>query len=504
MNIYNEIQNPINNDDTLKKIIEIYAKCEERHSDFYKSIVEATNKEHIGQWFPEDENVLFANLFNTWKENIVKITPTNFQKLYGHKGNFNDKDFRELQHYLNGISDISTMEEFEQIMHQEHGNELLDKAIKKYTFEVQQGSLFDKWHYIDSAKLAERTTSPTIHRLYINTDSILTRPLLGEMFAEFEKRQMEYSLKYSENGGRDDTIVIYANDENLQDYIEILREKYEKIQQIRNSMPGYDKVYNIYAPPLMTGVIDGWIGYGTEPDVDENGNNTSYNKVREKLMREAISKSTYEWLYEHKDTKLSFNDGEIVVSQLISQIIAASYLSKAKKILPTSKSQYSSNPEIVDNKNFRNNLLEGIRNDINQELLDINQEKNSDKKLIDIDFGNNTNISFGREDIKNILNRLSVQILNWDSQFLDMVRNKVRELSPKYKIDAKSFCFDTSVVSRLKNSENRETTTNRNKITLSDCIAKIKGLDPEKLSDAYRILEMLELGEIDINKMEEK
>lgn len=29
MNIYNEIQNPINNDDTLKKIIEIYAKCEE-------------------------------------------------------------------------------------------------------------------------------------------------------------------------------------------------------------------------------------------------------------------------------------------------------------------------------------------------------------------------------------------------------------------------------------------------------------------------------------------
>ena len=49
-----------------------------------------------------------------------------------------------------------------------------------------------------------------------------------------------------------------------------------------------------------------------------------------------------------------------------------------------------------------------------------------------------------------------------------------------------------------------KTTTNRNKITLSDCIAKIKGLDPEKLSDAYRILEMLELGEIDINKMEEK
>ena len=301
MNIYNEIQYPINNDDTLKKIIETYAKCEEKHRDFYTSIMQGTDKEHIDQWFQSDEDYLFAVLFNTWKENITKITPIKFQKLYGHKGEFYDKDFRELQNYLDGISDISTKEEFDQIMHKKHGNELLDKAIKKYTLEVKQGSLFDKWHYIDSAKLAEKTTSPVIHRLYINTDSVLTRPLLADMFAEFQNREMEYSLKYSEAGGRDDTIVIYANDENLQDYIEILRDKYEKIQQIRSNKPGYAEIYNIYAPPLMTGVIDGWIGYGTEPGKDENGNNTSYNKVREKLMKEAISKATYEWFYENKD-----------------------------------------------------------------------------------------------------------------------------------------------------------------------------------------------------------
>lgn len=504
MNIYNEIQNPINNDETLKKIIEIYAKCEEQHSDFYKSIIESTDKEHIGQWIPQDENVLFSMLFNTWKENIVNLTPQKFQKLYGHKGNFNDKDFRELQNYLSSISDISTTEEFESIMHQEHGNELLDKAIKKYTFEVKQGSLFDKWHYIDSSKLAEQPTSSVIHRLYINTDPVLTRPLLGEMFVEFQNRQMEYSLKYSENGGRDDTIVIYANDENLQDYIEILREKYEKIQQIRNSKPGYDEVYNIYNPPLMTGVIDGWIGYGTEPEVDENGNNRSYNRVREELIKEAISKSTYQWLYENRDMEISFMQGKVKISELLSKIIAMSYVDKAKKILPNSKSQYKSKTEVLDNENFKNNLLEGIRHDINQELLGINEGTNHNQKIIDIDFGNNTNIEFGREDVKHVLNRLSVQILNWDSQFLDRVRNKVKELSPKYNIDEKSFCFDTNVVNSLNDLKSRESTIDRNKITLSDCIDKIKGLDPEKLSDAYRILEMLELGEIDINKMEEK
>ena len=132
MNIYNEIQNPINNDDTLKKIIETYAKCEEKHRDFYTSIMQCTDKEHIDQWFQSDEDYLFAVLFNTWKENITKITPIKFQKLYGHKGEFYDKDFRELQNYLDGISDISTKEEFDQIMHKKHGSQNIRRYYSKW------------------------------------------------------------------------------------------------------------------------------------------------------------------------------------------------------------------------------------------------------------------------------------------------------------------------------------------------------------------------------------
>lgn len=146
-------------------------------------------------------------------------------------------------------------------------------------------------------------------------------------------------------------------------------------------------------------------------------------------------------------------------------------------------------------------MIQNVQSNISDELLDIKEENNNENKLIDIEFGNDTNISFDREEVKNVLNRLSVQILNWDSRFLDVVRNKVKELSPKYKIDEKSFCIDTSVVNRINK---QETTANENKISLSDCIEKLKGLDPEKLSEAYKILEMLELGEINIQKMEGK
>ena len=280
-----------------------------------------------------------------------------------------------------------------------------------------------------------------------------------------------------------------------------MKDKYEKIQQIRSNKPGYAEIYNIYAPPLMTGVIDGWIGYGTEPGKDENGNNTSYNKVREKLMKEAISKATYEWFYENKDKELAIKDGKIEVSQIISLAIAEAYLNKAKRILPTSNSVYSSRPEILDDRKLKKNLIQNVQSNISDELLDIKDENNNENKIIDIEFGNDTNISFDREEVKNVLNRLSVQILNWDSRFLDEVRNKVKELSPKYKIDEKSFCIDTSVVNRIKKQEK---TANESKISLSDCIEKLKGLDPEKLSEAYKILEMLELGEINIQKMEGK
>lgn len=302
---------------------------------------------------------------------------------------------------------------------------------------------------------------------------------------------MEYSLKYSEEGARDDTIVIYANDDNLLEFVDILREMHEEIQKVRKTNKNLDEMFKIYNPPIMTGKIDGWIGYGSEPDLDENGNNTSYNSVRERAIKDAISTASQEWIFEHQDMMIPYNEKAISFKEYLSKQIVNLYIKKAKLELPNSDSQYKSHPEVLDNEKLKKNLLNDVNNKISKEISDIYSGKDSSENIIDLDFGNNVSISFGRKDVKTIMNILSLQISQEDPQFLNSIRNKVKEQSKKYGIDEKSFCFDSRIVESFKTPENNNvkvaTTGN---ITLSDCISKIKGLNPNKLSEAYKLLEM--------------
>ena len=60
---------------------------------------------------------------------------------------------------------------------------------------------------------------------------------------------------------------------------------------------------DIYSPPIMTGLIDGWIGYGAEPTITINKKQQSYTTLREKVIKEAISKTYYDWLSSHSNIK---------------------------------------------------------------------------------------------------------------------------------------------------------------------------------------------------------
>lgn len=157
MKLYNDIKNPLEDDETLKKIIETYSRCEEKNSNFYSEIMQLTKKDYNGRWRVADEDALKSALFNKWKRNIVNMTSKQFEEFYGRKGNYNDRDFQELKRYLENTPDISSEQEFDDIMHEPHNNKLLDEAIKKYTFELTTRSgWLDNWVYINSRKLAEK------------------------------------------------------------------------------------------------------------------------------------------------------------------------------------------------------------------------------------------------------------------------------------------------------------------------------------------------------------
>ncbi len=294
MDLYNSVQSPLDDLDKVKKIIEVYSKSDKDGKDFYKNLVHLSDKKYDGRTSQESVDLLNSMLFNLWKANIVEMNADKYKNFYSGKGNYQDNDFQKLRKQLSLIDDVSTEEEVENIINQFKDNPQFSEAYKKYKYTVNQGSLFDKWLYVDSAKLGQRPTNNAQHRLYLNVERPYIENMLLLLLTEADKRNMEFTLKYSNVGARDDTIVIYANDTNVLQYIEILkgfREKYP----IFNS--------EIYSPPIMTGTIDGWIGYGAEPTITINKEQQSYTSLREKIIKEAISRVYSDWLSSHGGVK---------------------------------------------------------------------------------------------------------------------------------------------------------------------------------------------------------
>lgn len=125
------------------------------------------------------------------------------------------------------------------------------------------------------------------HRLYLNTDHNDAYKFV-QIFADkcenkgipfyfkvayFEDMDMikEFSLM------RDESIVVYAEDKFLPEYVNICNE-------IKKENP------NLYfnQPPIFTGIIDGFIGYGGE----SKNHSTSYNRIRSDIMTKAITSVT--------------------------------------------------------------------------------------------------------------------------------------------------------------------------------------------------------------------
>lgn len=301
MDLYKSVQSPLDDLDKVKKIIEIYSKSSKDGKDFYKNLVELSEKKYAGRTYQESVDKINSVLFNIWKTNIVEMNEDEYKTFYSGKGNYRDSDFQKLREQLSLIEDVSTEEEVENIINSLKNNPQFSEAYKKYKYTVNQGSLFDKWLYVDSAKLGQRPTNNSQHRLYLNVERPYVENIVLLLIAEADKRNMEFTLKYSDQGYRDDTVVIYVNDTNILQYIDILRDFREKYP-IFNS--------EIYSPPIMTGTIDGWIGYGAEPTITINKEQQSYTTLREKIIKEAISKAYSDWLSSHRGVK-NFSEYEI-------------------------------------------------------------------------------------------------------------------------------------------------------------------------------------------------
>lgn len=414
--MYEKIENPLNDDEVVRKLIEGYSD-ELGTKQYYKKLVQVNYKEKKYKDINmEDKDRLVSQIFNDWKKDLTLNIKDDEIKKY-------NKEFPPLREFLKNTPYVKSAKEFFKIKRKVDVDEQLETIYSKYT-PFSHGK---SWTYISHNSINPSKYKKIIvdHRLYLNTENIDTYKVMELFRNKCKERELDYHFKFSDRGDRDDTIVIYSDDKKLSKYLEILEEiKKEEPEIIKRAQ----------TPPMLTGKIDGWIGYGSEPKLDEDGNTNSFNNVRSGIIQNAISKETIKWIRENKElTKENTGLNEYLTKQIFDDI----------------KDKYRM-VKSVDEPEFQEKLLKKLENDISKNKSEILEGKFDGVKEFNID---DINIKVDSEMIQRAFRPFSKKILKKDPSFLGKVREAIKEEGLANGIDSEKFCFDIDKRDQLFNED---------------------------------------------------
>lgn len=453
MELYNQIHNPIDDISVIEKLINAYANNSKGFGGYYGQLTKTVQKEHNkGQYYREDADRFYAMLFNKWKNSIVAVTKDEFVELY-KQGSYG-QDFIKMRNYLKNIPDVSTMKEADEIFYGSKGDKELEDALEKYSWKSFGGG--SGWIHVCSRYLtAKKDQYPNVeHRLYLDTESLDTYKMTTYLVEKCDEHNLPYYFKFDQYADRDDTIVIYSSTENLTKYVEIL-------QEIKREHP--ELVSRAKEPPVLTGKIDGWIGYGSEPAKTPDGQRHSFNEIRAKVLENSIGKVTKQWIMNHRNQQITYQGQKMLFQEYIAmksteKLIAdlerryLSYEENDKKVAQRNGIRY--NPTTVNDRlgytlqdvrssRFKQNIYRVLRDKMISSLPQVCNGSYKDMDAINMNVRNGKQITFSGYDLETIIQQLSVNISKNDPNFISSVQAEIKNNAKQYGIDSKKFCFDT-------------------------------------------------------------
>ena len=453
MELYNQIHNPIDDISVIEKLINAYANNSKGFGGYYGQLTKTVQKEHNkGQYYREDADRFYAMLFNKWKNSIVAMTKDEFVELY-KQGSYG-QDFIKMRNYLKNIPDVSTMKEADEIFYGSKGDKELEDALEKYSWKSFGGG--SGWIHVCSRYLtAKKDQYPNVeHRLYLDTESLDTYKMTTYLVEKCDEHNLPYYFKFDQYADRDDTIVIYSSTENLTKYVEIL-------QEIKREHP--ELVSRAKEPPVLTGKIDGWIGYGSEPAKTPDGQRHSFNEIRAKVLENSIGKVTKQWIMNHRNQQITYQGQKMLFQEYIAmksteKLIAdlerryLSYEENDKKVAQRNGTKY--NPTTVNDRlgytlqdvrspQFKQNIYRVLRDKMISSLPQVCNGSYKDMDAINMNVRNGKQITFSGYDLETIIQQLSVNISKNDPNFISSVQAEIKNNAKQYGIDSEKFCFDT-------------------------------------------------------------
>lgn len=434
MDIYHKIPNPLDDEKVIEKMLDAYAD----KTAFYTALTNRNSKDKKRYYSISQSDALYALLFNTWKKDMLSI-PTSYYEQAIRNGLF-QKDVYKVLELLRKTTDVSTKQEAEQVLNKQYNDKELTTAMEKYRWDSI--GLDSGWTHISSRYVhAKKVALPKIeHRLYINALSTDLHELSRIFLEKCTSKKLPYYFKISEYDRRDDNIVIYSDTKNLPKYLQVLSEIEKEYPQI---------IERCGEPPILTGKIGSWVGYGSEPLCEHS----SFNSVRADVIKNSIEQEMKAWFRKNATTNVQFEGQTISLYQYLSKKIVEKEFANSKRILERNpKSIYARySLDEMANPNVATAIEQFLTPQI-VPIIDAYLKGDSKGKEIKFKMYDKERKIYGCDIIDELM--AFVPIINKNNKtFGQRIKKRIEEESKRIGIDSHKYCFDIENVELLRKAD---------------------------------------------------
>lgn len=476
VDVYSNVKSPLDNEDLLKKIIKAYSESSrtDLHSDgLYNSLVKMNHTTDNSPQNASDREAFMVETYNQWMHNILSLDASHIKYLESNKG----MDVRKLQQYFRSFGKVQSMDDVERLT-----------SSPLFSKEVNGWLPFNEWYHIFSRYISGRTENAIAvkHRLYVGCQNQDMWKLAKLFKNKCEERKIPFYFKVGASTERDDKMVIYADTDNLENYINIL-------QEIAREHP--DIVQRCGEPPALTGRIDGWIGIGDEP----NKSHSSYNLLRASIFEDAIEEAILNELRDFKGQMVTFNGKQIKFNDIFidqaTQYVLDKKLTANARANHTTPSKSNLSNQNLANKELKENVRIHLKNKIQKgldTLTDVKDRKNelmssNKNSIFTIPTQSEQNISIDTYDMDKIIKRMAPIMLQIDPTFIDKVKFQIQQRCKQNGIDDK-FCFQEGTKQRFEQFDLAQSTKlNNQKTETINSIDIVGVLDSSLLSQKIEL-----------------
>jgi len=430
--LYSMMKNPIDDSRVIDSLLRAYSG-KSHTNDFYTRLVKTTDKVQNGMLNVNDMEKFHIETFNEWKNNICQMTKEEFLGLtnLGH-----GRPLYELRNFLKKIPDVTNVQDLKRTIELLKQDAMVGRAFNYYRWD--KFSQNSSWEYVNSTNISGYLIkeTPVEHRLYINAATSDLYKVVSIIKEKFKENKLPYYFKFDARGSRDDNIVIYTSSENLTKHIEILKEFAKENPEIISRMQ---------TPPILTSVIDGWMGYGSEPIDMTYGE--SFNEKRANILDGMLEESLKNWVLKNLQTKFLNQNTEITFKDFFSDYCCEKMwekLEKKYKYFYTNEEDFERlfgyGKKELESPRFKQ-ILRGIfRSNLTKMISDYSKNPNTAK--MEFNVRNQKKIVFDNVDLENAIFEFAPHIGRISSEFVENLRKEIKNNSEKYGIDPENFGFD--------------------------------------------------------------